>query len=537
MSDLLETDWDWDFVLNLSESDFPVKTIDKLTDFLTANKGKNFVKSHGREVQRFIQKQGLDKTFVECDTHMWRVGDRTLPDGIQIDGGSDWVCLSRKFITYVTSDEKDVLVEGLLKIFQHTLLPAESFFHTAIRNSIFCDTYIDNNLHLTNWKRKLGCKCQYRHVCDWCGCSPNDFKPDDWPRLQSTEQKQLFFARKFEPVVNQLVILQLEEWLFGPYPVGYANLNSYWQNVYNHLDNSPKPDQALLLISEGILRINSRSNPIQQFYEPLKLLEVIDYFELDVYKGFLIRHEARINVNITVELETWCKPSHLHAQVSKTNKLAKKIMQLDVSSDFDQKEQMSRNFGRFIGQNADPVLILKLSGTSNVENITASLTVLWVDPNDKIQETGELIIEDITITSINFSKSNLKHPLMSGTWTVKIVQQKTVIGLTKFLVAPTFDMSHSMTMMMTKDLNASQNQLDKLIANFYIIKDTCIAYNHKNIRDIVSSYLGSNVDENSNARNIIKFSECKKSFWSSHAPDPKSDLINNDLGGHYDDRR
>lgn len=531
MSDLLKTEWDWDFVLNLSESDFPVKSVDKLTDFLTANKERNFVKSHGREVQRFIQKQGLDKTFVECDTHMWRVGDRTLPDGIQIDGGSDWVCLSRKFITYVTSEEKDILIEGLMKIFQYTLLPAESFFHTAIRNSIFCDSYIDNNLHLTNWKRKLGCKCQYRHICDWCGCSPNDFKSDDWPRLQSTEQKQLFFARKFEPVVNQLVILQLEEWLFGPYSPGYPSLNSYWQSVYHHLDNSPQPDQALLLISEGILRINSKSNQIQQFYEPLKLLEVIDYFELDVHKGFLIKHEAKINVNITVELETWCKPSHMHAQVSKTNKLAKKIMQLEVSSDFDQKEQMSRNFGRFIGQNSDPVLILKLSGTSKVDNITAALTVLWVDPKDKIQETGELTIEDITITSINFSKSNLKHPLMSGTWTVKIVQQKTVIGLTKFLVAPTFDMSHAMTMMMTKDLNASQNQLDKLIANFYIIKDTCIAYNHKNIREIVGSYLGN--EESSNARNIIKFTECKKSFWSSLSPDPKSDLIS-DFNGHYD---
>lgn len=209
MADLLEFDWEWDFVLNLSESDFPIKTIDKLTEFLTANKNKNFVKSHGREVQRFIQKQGLDKSFVQCDHHMWRIGDRVLPSGIQIDGGSDWICLSRKFVAYVTTEDKDELIEGLLKIFRHTLLPAESFFHTAIRNSIFCDSYIDNNLHITNWKRKLGCKCQYRHICDWCGCSPNDFKPEDWIRLQATETKQLFFGRKFEPVVNQLVILQL----------------------------------------------------------------------------------------------------------------------------------------------------------------------------------------------------------------------------------------------------------------------------------------------------------------------------------------
>lgn len=72
MKDLLNSTWSWDFVLNLSESDFPIKPIEKLAHFLTANKGRNFVKSHGREVQRFIQKQGLDKTFVECDNHMFR---------------------------------------------------------------------------------------------------------------------------------------------------------------------------------------------------------------------------------------------------------------------------------------------------------------------------------------------------------------------------------------------------------------------------------------------------------------------------------
>lgn len=43
---------------------------------------------------------------------------------------------------------------------------------------------VDNNLRITNWNRKLGCKCQYKHIVDWCGCSPNDFKPQDFLRLQ-----------------------------------------------------------------------------------------------------------------------------------------------------------------------------------------------------------------------------------------------------------------------------------------------------------------------------------------------------------------
>lgn len=79
---MLEHPHQWDFLVNLSESDFPIKSNEHLTDFLTWNRGMNFVKSHGREVQRFITKQGLDKTFVECEARMWRVGDRKLPKGI-----------------------------------------------------------------------------------------------------------------------------------------------------------------------------------------------------------------------------------------------------------------------------------------------------------------------------------------------------------------------------------------------------------------------------------------------------------------------
>lgn len=318
-----------------------------------------------------------------------------------------------------------------------------------------------------------------------------------------------------------MVVLQLEEWLFGPYTHGYENLNSYWQNLFHIKDKSPAPNQALLTVAGSLIRINSKSNLIHQFYEPLRIIEVTDYWELDVYKGFLVKHEAKINNNLTVELETWCRPSHHHAQVSKSHKLAKKIMQLDVSTDFDQKELISRNFARILSVTSEPILIIKLSGTTHVENSTVHLSILWIDPSEKVQEAAELTIDDITITSINFAKSNLQQPLASGNWTVKVLQKKSLIGLTKFLVTPAVNAT-------TKDINMSHNNLDKLIANFYLIKDTCISYNQKNIRDIVGSYLGTS-DVDRNEKNFHKFIECKKTLWSSSAPDPKSELVN-DVG-------
>ena len=62
--------------------------------------------------------------FYECDTHMWRLGERPLQDGIRIDGGSDWFCLNRKFTKYVVNS-KDKLVSGLKEFWKYSLLPAE----------------------------------------------------------------------------------------------------------------------------------------------------------------------------------------------------------------------------------------------------------------------------------------------------------------------------------------------------------------------------------------------------------------------------
>ena len=163
MKELLDMDRHWDFVFNMSESDFPLKPIEQLENFLAANRGRNFLKSHGRQARQFIHKQGLDRVFHECESRMWRVGDRTLPSGIRFDGGSDWFGLSRDFVEYIVHSS-DLLVQGLKQLFHYTLLPAESFFHVLVLNSKFCHTYADNNLRMTLWRRSQGCLCQHRAV-------------------------------------------------------------------------------------------------------------------------------------------------------------------------------------------------------------------------------------------------------------------------------------------------------------------------------------------------------------------------------------
>lgn len=73
---------------------------------------------------RFIKKQGLDRLFHECDSHMWRLGERQIPAGIVVDGGSDWFVLTRSFVEYVVYTD-DPLVAQLRQFYTYTLLPAE----------------------------------------------------------------------------------------------------------------------------------------------------------------------------------------------------------------------------------------------------------------------------------------------------------------------------------------------------------------------------------------------------------------------------
>uniref|UniRef100_A0A182LRE1 protein xylosyltransferase n=1 Tax=Anopheles culicifacies TaxID=139723 RepID=A0A182LRE1_9DIPT len=573
---LYESDWHWDFVLNLSESDFPLKTVDQLVTFLTANRGQNFVRNHGREVQRFIQKQGLDMTFVECDNRMWRIGDRPLPAGITIDGGSDWVCLSRDFARYVTGEgsaKQDELVRGLLRVFEYTILPAESFFHTSLRNSRFCHTYTNNNLHMTNWKRQLGCKCQYRHIVDWCGCSPNNFRTEDWERLQASQHKKLFFARKFEAAVNQAIVLQLEEWIFGPYPADYPNLHSYWQNVYHHEDTSTLADGALLNVAYSLLRTNARINSVQ-LYEPLRIREITHYFERDAYRGFLVRYEAMAQGETDpIELETWISPV-VTAKVTRSTPLARRLIHLEVSTEYDEKEQLSRNFPRIIGTNAEPALIFRLAAPLESERLKGanatnfSLTVEWINPVGTIVASSHFTIEDNPNGpphSFNhFLKgSKLKLPLAEGIWGARLLQGKVLLGATRFLaVASTFREANEQQVAAadgddherhthrqiiplrrgssgangaTSKIRAKERkpspvghsgdrhdrndrwqdaedhplQLDKLVEQFFTIRETCGA---------VGTFRADGKHQGQ------QFDDCKSTSWSSLATDPKSDI-------------
>ncbi|KAI7803608.1 xylosyltransferase 1 [Triplophysa rosa] len=438
MKDLLAMrDWPWDFFINLSAADYPIRTNDQLVAFLSKYRDMNFIKSHGRDNARFIRKQGLDRLFFECDTHMWRLGDRKIPEGISVDGGSDWFLLNRTFVEYVINSQDD-LVTNMKRFYAYTLLPAESFFHTVLENSPHCESMVDNNLRITNWNRKLGCKCQYKHIVDWCGCSPNDFKPSDLPRFQQTT-RPTFFARKFEASVNQEIVNQLDIFLFGSMPQGTPGFKAYWENVFEEPDgiHSLSDKQLTLYHAFARLGLTRTASSLQgdpsdtscRYFAMGHPVSVHLYFLSDEFQGYLVRHHATNLATSKLEtLETWVMPKQFFKFTNPPNTF-NRLQFAEIGTDWDAKERIFRNFGNLMGPMDEPVGMQKWGKGSNV-----TVTVVWIDPTNVIAATYDILID--SSAEYTHYRPPLNLPLRPGMWTVRVLHHWSPVAETRFLITP-----------------------------------------------------------------------------------------------------
>ncbi len=553
------SNWHWDFVLNLSESDYPVKSPERLRSFLSRQRGLNFVKSHGRETEMFVRKQGLDRTFHECDNHMWRVGHRTLPSGVQVDGGSDWVCLSRKFAEYVTSHRDDGVLIGLKSVFAQTLLPAEAFFHMALRNSRFCRTRVNNNLHLTNWRRRQGCKCQHKPVVDWCGCSPNDLKPSDWAKINGTATKDIFFARKFEAMVNQQVLDMVDEWLLGAeFDHNLVAREDYWQNIFHHLDNSPKPKPEVITLGKAIAH-RHLDEKLGENYEFYKLLELTSYQHLDELFGCLVLYSARHKASgDLIDLEVLVTIDERHFESIQLE--SGRDLEVTVGTDFDPKEMLFKNFFHAIGPKSVVPGIMYSVGEDTSEDTSVSLLVVTFNPTGEVMFAAEHTMAKNRSSSEDLLKMDLSSPMASGVWTVFVVdtadkKEPNVLMTIDFLVTPIWPENFNPTPEEISELcgepsrkvekvefenvellNTLKQKLSllgtledgggvsatsgeelitrikDLSAGFYSIADACV---------ITGDYFVGDISG--------KIRKCSSKRWSSRAPDPKSTITSVDF--------
>ncbi|XP_052895887.1 xylosyltransferase oxt-like [Anopheles moucheti] len=418
MQDIL-TMWNPDYILNMSESDFPVKPVAKLTEFLTANRGRNFLQMQSVvSVDKFINESGYSKNFLECDNRMWIIGNRQLPSGIVTNGGSDWFCLSREFIQYVLDDRHD-LVADVMRIMEHTVFGTENFFHQVLPNSPFCQTLYSSGLRLISWAYGVG--CSVARTIEWTGCSPLIIRRDSWPDIQSNIADVIYAVRKFNPIFDQTVILMVEEYAFGRYPSNVPNLNAYWENVYHHEDEIHDPrTNAILNVAYALLYVTAQSNGYEH-YEVMKILELTHYFNRNAFQGFLIRHLALVN-DERLELEVFVKP--IHKFIPSWNLDGKLLnVMLAISNVIDVVEKSPLDFDQVLSANKRPMLIFHLprNGIQSKTIINHTVTVDWIDPYE------QSVVENYTINDDpdkfdrhSLQSTTLTIPLVEGVWRAQV---------------------------------------------------------------------------------------------------------------------
>ena len=104
---------------------------------MKTNVGKNYVTTVATADRDLIadqEGQGLNNLFYNCEDHMFMIGRRNLPFGLQWVLGSDWFVLHRDFVHYLATSD-DGLVRGLISFYFYTVIGPDSFFPTALFNS------------------------------------------------------------------------------------------------------------------------------------------------------------------------------------------------------------------------------------------------------------------------------------------------------------------------------------------------------------------------------------------------------------------
>ncbi|XP_068641834.1 beta-glucuronosyltransferase GlcAT14A-like [Aristolochia californica] len=155
---LLKINKDWDWLITLSASDYPIVSQDDLLHvFSPLPRNLNFVRHTNSigwiESQRINQIVIDPNLYMEANTPIIQVREnrQTPPDAFKIFTGSPWLILSRPFMEYCVHGW-DNLPRKLLMYFSNVVFPLETYFQTILCNSPdFRNTTVNSDLRYALW--------------------------------------------------------------------------------------------------------------------------------------------------------------------------------------------------------------------------------------------------------------------------------------------------------------------------------------------------------------------------------------------------
>jgi len=194
IKELLKMGLKWEFFINLSAQDFPLKSQAHIQDFLNRNIGKNFIKVANQSKFRSDTLSRIQNYTIEFGNRILRIPiKRPYLVGVTPYIGNQWMILSRKFCEFVSYNPE---VERFKRFYRHTFIPDEGFFQTVIMNTSYKGTIINDDKRTIDWVPIGTIKLR-----------PRNFTFKDAGFLLAS---QGLFARKFNEAVDGKILSILE---------------------------------------------------------------------------------------------------------------------------------------------------------------------------------------------------------------------------------------------------------------------------------------------------------------------------------------
>ena len=250
----------------------------------------------------------------------------------------------------------------------------------------------------------------------------------DWPKITGTRSKQLFFARKFEGIVDSSLFGDVDAWLgLTPGPGWPVSTQSFWLNAFHHKDSSPIQSWEFGLLTNFLAQSFLDSQVENEEFS--RVLEVNIYKHRDKIEGFILSLQTFAADNPgTFEV----KVDFISEDENKNDDVGLgRLVDLSAGTQPDPKELIFRNYLRVFGQQSEmSARCVVKAGQTNT-----TLELGWVDPLGRLRATSTLRLNSTGATEI--VEANLERPLVPGVWTVAATKDRdTLLRRHAFLVLP-----------------------------------------------------------------------------------------------------
>ena len=211
---MLEQNKKYDYVCLLSGQDFPIKSKEYINDYLSANRGCNFIEIFAHSDAKYtryykrtsifyyewmlknnIFARVIKRIYIAVTggyNHTFRIFKRKNTTTLDFEYGSQWWCLTfdcvKWMFDYVQANK------NILQFFNNAIVPDECFFQTIFMASPFKETHRDKLTYL-EWSS------DNKH--------PRILTMDDYDTL--INNKCDLFARKFDIQTDYKIIEKLLE--------------------------------------------------------------------------------------------------------------------------------------------------------------------------------------------------------------------------------------------------------------------------------------------------------------------------------------